>query len=448
MYQYSAQPPPGWSTYDYPTTSPPHYPYYPSNFTSPHVSPRTKRHSHRASYSAAKEPAGGWHPPPPGYASYYDPVHGYSSPPRKHEKVSAVYGESHYGPTSGPAHRRSSMPTGDPFYYHHPTSPWRSQKRPFFTDVVDDAFDTPHSSSYVPPYVSHGAWGGTTAATARRRRRFGDPRMSAAAAAAAGRSTAEYQFYREAKPTTTDKSFFYHNQVPVYDETDSPKRSRARRASTSTRTPQKPKPSTTAAAAAAAAATAAASKHAKATEVDAIRMGIPEGYSIKNWDPNEEPILLLGSVFDANSLGKWIYDWTVFHHGASAPMADVAGDLWLLLIKLAGKVKRAQECGPRIRNTEAREMVEDFLESGERLWHRFEKLLKACEHFMWKAAKRESGKGGPLMMGRNAGCEFVDSIFGRDRELENTEKLMNSVRLWDMRFDANCDEILRRPSAV
>ncbi|OJD16380.1 hypothetical protein AJ78_03444 [Emergomyces pasteurianus Ep9510] len=422
MYQYSTQPTPGWSSYDYTNTSPPHYPYYPSNFASPHVSPRTKRHSHRASYSTAKEPAGGWHSMPAGYANYYDSVHSYSSPPRKHEKVSAVYGESLYGATSGTGRRRSSMSTGDPFY-HHPTSPWRSQKRPFFTDVVDDAFDTPHSSYVPPPYVPRGtSWTGAS-------RRFGEPRMSAA-----GRSAAKNQFYRKAKPTT-DQSFYY-NQVPLYDETDSPKRSRARRASTSTRTPQKPKPS------------AAVPKHTKATEADAIRMGIPEGYSIKNWDPNEEPILLLGSVFDANSLGKWIYDWTVFHHGASAPMADVAGELWLLLIKLAGKVKRAQECGPRIRNTEAREMVEDFLEGGERLWHRFEKLLKACEHFMWKAAKRESGKSGPVMMGRNAGCEFVDSIFGRDRELENTEKLMNSVRLWDMRFDANCDEILRRPTAI
>ena len=50
-------------------------------------------------------------------------------------------------------------------------------------------------------------------------------------------------------------------------------------------------------------------------------------------------------------------------------------------------------------------------------------------------------------MGKNAGTELVDSIFGRDRELENTEKL-NSVRLWNMRFDANCEEILRRPSSA
>ncbi|EFW13658.1 conserved hypothetical protein [Coccidioides posadasii str. Silveira] len=229
-----------------------------------------------------------------------------------------------------------------------------------------------------------------------------------------------------------------HVPPSVYEEADSPKRSRARRASTSARTPQKPPKPTT---------TTNLKTPPKATEEDAIRAGIPAGFSIKNWDPTEAPILLLGSVFDANSLGKWIYDWTIFHYGATAPMSDVAGDLWLLLIKLAGKVKRADECAPLIRCRETREMVEDFLESGERLWCRFKKLLKACEYFMWKAAKRESGKNS-VTMGRNAGCEFVDSIFGRDRELENTEKLMNSIRLWNMRFDANCEEILRRPTEV
>jgi hypothetical protein len=32
--------------------------------------------------------------------------------------------------------------------------------------------------------------------------------------------------------------------------------------------------------------------------------GIPIGYSVKSWDPTERPIIRLGSVFDANSLGK------------------------------------------------------------------------------------------------------------------------------------------------
>ncbi|KAK3377590.1 hypothetical protein B0H63DRAFT_547096 [Podospora didyma] len=79
----------------------------------------------------------------------------------------------------------------------------------------------------------------------------------------------------------------------------------------------------------------------QATEAEAKLRGNPVRYSLKNWDPSEEPIPLLGSVFDADSLGKWIYDWTVYHHGPSTLISDMAGELWLLLLPLAGKLKRA-----------------------------------------------------------------------------------------------------------
>jgi hypothetical protein len=151
--------------------------------------------------------------------------------------------------------------------------------------------------------------------------------------------------------------------------------------------------------------------------------------------------MLLGSVFDANSLGKWIYDWTVYHHGPATPIADMAGELWLLIIQLAGKTKRAEECMPTIRMKENQEMVEDFIESGERLTDKLKKLLKACEIPMIKEAKKAPNK----QPGNKVGTEFVDSIFGRDRHLEATEKFMASVRLWNLRFDANCEDILRRP---
>jgi hypothetical protein len=47
---------------------------------------------------------------------------------------------------------------------------------------------------------------------------------------------------------------------------------------------------------------------------------------------------------------------------------------------------------PKICKEDNREMLEDFLESGERLWVRSAKLLKVCEDYMWKAAKKESGR--------------------------------------------------------
>ena len=239
--------------------------------------------------------------------------------------------------------------------------------------------------------------------------------------------------YREPKPKYSSRkpntdTYFYYGQEQIIEE--QPKRTtRVRRSSTTSKPSPKSKSRPT---------------PQQATEQDAIRAGIPAGYSIKHWDPSELPIILLGSVFDANSLGKWIYDWTVFHHSASKPIADIAGELWLLLIKLAGKMKRANECIDRVRDEDKRETVEDFIVSGKRLWEKFKALLKECEHYMLKAAKRDGTK----TMGKNAGTEFVDSIFGRDRHLEHTERLMNQIRLWNMRFDVNCEETLRRPSAA
>ncbi|KAF2856355.1 hypothetical protein T440DRAFT_106389 [Plenodomus tracheiphilus IPT5] len=235
----------------------------------------------------------------------------------------------------------------------------------------------------------------------------------------------------------------YYDQVPIYESQQPKTSSRTRRASEFARpqpasaSPKKSKKP---------AATKEKEKtKRKATAEDAQRAGIPAGYSYKNWDPEEEPIMLLGSVFDADSLGKWIFDWTVYHYGPGTPIAEMAGELWLLLIHLAAKVKRSIETRHRIRKDANKEMVDDFLESGERLWIRFAMLLKVCEDYMWKAAKQESGVEKPISMGKNTGVEFVESIFGRDRELEKTEKLMTGMRLWSHRFDVNCVPILDYP---
>ncbi|KAI4180543.1 MAG: hypothetical protein L6R41_007181 [Letrouitia leprolyta] len=406
MYHYSV-PPPGYVRYSYnttptssPSTSPSpdnRYPYYvPAYKITPTTSPEARRHSRKESHSSPRGPAG-WHSPA-GYPSpsYYANTPNYWSPPPAHQVHVSNFGHvkekarrfSQSGHRSGGGnHKRRA-------------SEQQSQTQRIIVDTSDEAEDSP-----PPVYV------------------YVKPRPAA------------HHSHPRQKYAKADPDFFY-NQVPVRaeDHDSQPQRSRARRSSSSA----KPRPTPT---------KPVISPSREATAADAAKAGIPAGYSTKNWDPTEAPILLLGSVFDANSLGKWIYDWTVFHHGSASPMSEVAGDLWLLLIKLAGKMKRADECLPRVRAPDNQEMVEDFLESGDRLWGRFKRLLKACEEFMWKVAKREGSKG-PIKMGKNSGCEFVDSIFGRDRELEKTESLMQSIRLWNMRFDANCEDILRRPSAA
>lgn len=178
-----------------------------------------------------------------------------------------------------------------------------------------------------------------------------------------------------------------------------------------------------------------------ATAADAHREKIPAGFSLKHWDPDEEPVLLLGSVFDANSLGKWIYDWTVSYHSAGHPLTEMAGELWLLLIQLAGKMKKAEAKYKRILRKDDQEMVRDYLDSGDRLWDKINKLLKAGEKAMLKPLKKSDRKKAAI--NDNSGILFVRCLFGRDHELDKTEKIMAGIRLWSKRFDVNCEDILR-----
>lgn len=180
----------------------------------------------------------------------------------------------------------------------------------------------------------------------------------------------------------------------------------------------------------------------KATQCDARNHCIPTGYSLKNWDPREKPILLLGSVFDVNSIGKWIYNWTIYPHGPDTPMCDMANELWLLLIHLGGRVKRSEEAVSRIYSVNDRDLIEAFIEEGKDLIRMLSSLLRACEAPMIKVANRS--KSDP---GKNAGIKFVESIFGRDQGLEKTENFMQAMRLFNSRFDAHCEEVLRDHTA-
>ncbi|KAI6773038.1 hypothetical protein HG530_003996 [Fusarium avenaceum] len=173
---------------------------------------------------------------------------------------------------------------------------------------------------------------------------------------------------------------------------------------------------------------------------------IPDSYSLKHWDPEEEPILLLGSVFDANSIGKWIYDWAVYIYGPATPMSDVAGELWLLLIQLAGKLKRSGEIVISVSHEESRDLVEDFIEAGERLSVKFQGLLRRCESSAVKAWKARTEKEPNCKFDKKGAIEMIEAMFGVDLEFGRTEKFMTNARLYNLRFDVNCEEILRNPA--
>lgn len=186
----------------------------------------------------------------------------------------------------------------------------------------------------------------------------------------------------------------------------------------------------------------------------ALEAGIPSDYSLKNWDSNERPIILLGSVFDAGSLGEWVFNWTKYHHGRQHEATRTAGGLWELLIELSSKLKRAGEFFDPIRSVGDREIVADFIESGERLWAKLKALLKSCEEYMWSGARHVNSPSGvrqerqtKVQMGKQSGAEFVDAMFNGNKEWEKTERLMRGMATWCQRFQINCEEILMKADA-
>ena len=128
------------------------------------------------------------------------------------------------------------------------------------------------------------------------------------------------------------------------------------------------------------------------------------------------PITLLGSVFDANSLGSWIYEWTKFKYGNHHNATKVAAKLWQLLIRLGCKLQRARKYAHLIIGQE------DFIKNGEVLWLELTALLADCEKYMWKSG---SGAG--------SGAEFVEAMFSS--QWRNTNFFMTNVRIWWKKFD-------------
>lgn len=184
-------------------------------------------------------------------------------------------------------------------------------------------------------------------------------------------------------------------------------------------------------------------ERSKATEADARKHAIPPSFNLDNWDPDEEPIALLGSIFDANSLGKWIYEWTVYTYGPATRVSEVASALWSLMTQIASNTKTAEMVMPSIRKIDDREMLEDFLDSGDRLMVKLRRLLKGCELPILKAPTRE---GQQQQASISRGVEFVKTLFGEDRELDGLKRFLYAAKLWESRFEANCSEAISEVS--
>lgn len=172
----------------------------------------------------------------------------------------------------------------------------------------------------------------------------------------------------------------------------------------------------------------------KEKELAAAKLNIPRGYSLRRWDHTERPIFVAGSVFDGNSLGKWIYDWARYAYGADTRISEEAGEFWLLVIRLCGYTRRLERllgCGGRkIRIAmEQYEEVLEVLRNGLSLWSRLEEVVSECQAVVCSTHEY-------AVMGKfesQCAVVFVQTLLGGGEQLECTRRLMDGLRRWQCR---------------
>ncbi|KAG6362327.1 hypothetical protein INS49_010557 [Diaporthe citri] len=166
---------------------------------------------------------------------------------------------------------------------------------------------------------------------------------------------------------------------------------------------------------------------------------IAPGRCLKHWDPDGEPILLLTSVFDANSLGKWVLDQTARIYGEHDEMTELAGDFWFEHIKLGGKIKHAKSRLPDIADSSVRQRVKEFITSGDKLVNELGEILKKCEQRVLEV----TGINEIPKLGHKSVVVFIDTFIGRTpAQRDAFDDLTRSIREWNNSFDTGCANLL------
>lgn len=179
--------------------------------------------------------------------------------------------------------------------------------------------------------------------------------------------------------------------------------------------------------------------HREPTVADAKKHHIAPGRCLKHWNPDEEPILLLTSVFDANSLGKWVLDQTARIYGEQDEMTELAADFWFEHIKLGGKIKHAKGRLPQIADSSVCQRVKESIASGDKLVNELGEILKKCEERVLEV----TGITEIPKLGHKSVVVFIDTFIGRNpAQRDAFDDLTRSIREWNDCFDTDCVNLL------
>lgn len=159
-------------------------------------------------------------------------------------------------------------------------------------------------------------------------------------------------------------------------------------------------------------------------EREQILYRVPRGYSVRHWDSSEKPIVVGATVFDSNSFGKWIFDWSVFSFGSASRAADVAGELWLGLIRLSAKLSALEAFQS---GSKAERVVKG---DGIALWDCMQSLVRSCQ----SGTERCIRKDRCFVNSEAVASQFVRNFFRPRGRMDAVERFVRSLRRWEAQF--------------
>lgn len=181
-----------------------------------------------------------------------------------------------------------------------------------------------------------------------------------------------------------------------------------------------------------------------AKQSDAEKFRIPPKYDLSRWDPRKTPLLFLYCVFDLVSIGIWFNDTIVscqqYDQSIKSEDMDTIKELALLLEQLDNNLSTIAHHSSHIRKADDKELVQHFTDSGERLVIKVQKLLQAWQGMVSLEggfAAKESWEGNLLESG-------AMKHLGTEKLRSKMEPLGQSLRLWLIRYNANCPDIFKQ----
>lgn len=160
----------------------------------------------------------------------------------------------------------------------------------------------------------------------------------------------------------------------------------------------------------------------------------------KQWGFGDSHFVLFGTYtfFNIESLGKWIYDWTVWEYGKASVEATKAYSLMTYLVQSSKTTQRALESMRWTGDMHERKIFKKFLDSGSDLWAQVKRLFRTCETYATDALREEKR----LV---NYGKLFVLALFDKFIQLERTQRLLGDMRVWLNNFDSTGGVSLSNP---